>query len=445
MNIKFLEQLLDSKIYISFLKNLVNLQHTVPEVSDWLSWYNNDKDRLAEILEKIAKILLDKHYEVVYPIEMIIVPAFPFSKRPMISWSTLQNKSFDDYEVNQIKYYCSKLGNLINTLFICKNFVVIDIDAKVEKIRNLADVETRRGFHIIRYIPNYEAIEFNLGNIQGTKIVLTRDNIQLDIRSGKSFIVMYPLQARYLEFSNGLINVRSYKILSKEAFYAFKSGDITPLKATIDEVRELIQEVLERLGFDEEAKKIQLRPIERQEVTQLHDSEKGVPRKLSRYNVNFYHKIPTLRFDEFKRFVEEKKDILPVCLVKSLLENIPKGVRFFHGQFLRAILPHFVYIDDEELKKILDDWISRVGVRPSDYTRSKYLWHYFTGKLKIDDVEVKAPPFMRIPSETWTTFQTMGYCDKCPLRLSCLTLDEKGRKRLIVEYVEKILEVYLSK
>lgn len=445
MNIENLYQLLNPKNYISFIRSLPFQEDKIPDVSDWLQWYGNDKEKLSSILEKITYILMEKHYEVLYPIEMIVIPRYPFTKIPMIAWGKFQTVSFEDYEVNKLKYVCSRLGNLINASFITRNFIVIDIDCKSREVRNLADIETRRGFHIIRFLPNYECVEIRYnttsGEVVGFKVSIVKDDIHIDIYSGKNYLESHPLQSRYLEYINGTINVRSYKIISEIAYNSFKTADITPLIAKPSDVEDIIKHLLKVFGLEKEANSLKIIPLEKQPVIDNKITNGvGIPKKTSSYNIYYYSKVSSLNYSEFKKIVEKYKHLFPTCLVKSLFDNIPKGLRFFHGQFLRALLPHFVYINEEGLKEILNDWYSRCCKTKSDLTKAKYLWLYYTGKLNIESEIIRVASFLKIPEETWSTFQSLGYCNSCILKETCLKQDLKNRKKFIINYITHTLE-----
>ena len=448
MSFEFLETLLNRKNYIKFLRSLPfqkvkrdnNEEFLFPEIEEWLTWFNNDSHELSKVLEEIAEKLLDKHYEVIYPIESIIIPRYPFSKKPMISWQEFQFKPFTDYQVNKLKYICSRLGNLINTYYIPRHLIVIDFDKKIDVARKYADVETRRGFHIIRYIEKYEAIETKIGETSGFRVGLQIGDIHIDIISGNLYLVSHPLQSRYLEFDGKKVNVRNFKLLSKEAYYCFKSGDWTPLKASVQEIEELIKTILKELNANEIVDKIQLKPHEKIEITTTDVSaSSGIPKKESRYNQNPSLKISTLIYNEFKEKLRKYINYLPICLKKALFETVPEGTRFFHGQFLRAILPYFVYLDDQTIYDVINDCFSRWGKKRSDYTKIKYYWLYFTGKLKVDDKVIRTASNLKLRSEVWSCFYSLGYCNECILRDRCLKLSNSERKKLIIDYIRKIL------
>jgi len=444
MNISQLEDLLNPQQYFSFLKSLIKHRDRIEDVNTWLEWYKGDENKLQNILERIGKILMEKHYEVLYPIELIPVPRYPFTKRPIIAWSELQDKPFSDFEVNKLKYICGKLGNLINAGFITRHIIVIDVEHKDSFLRKIADVETRRGFHIIRYLDKYECVELRVGEsskeVSGLKISFVKNSIHIDVFSGKYYLASHPLQSRWLEYDGKVINVRSYKIVSNEAYYSFRSADFTPLKASPSEIEDLLKTILKQYGFDYEARTLKVIPLEKTPTVSGNlDTGAGTPKKESHYNTKFYSKLSPFNYNEFKEMLLKVSNLLPTCLKNALFSNIPKGVRFFHGCLLRCIVPHFVFLDDKNLQALINDWYSRCGRTKSDLTRAKYLWIYYTGKLTIDNVKVRAPSFMNVPSEAWSTFMTLGYCNNCLIKDTCLTLKPRERKKMLIKYIEDLI------
>jgi len=459
-SLKLLESLLDPNRYILFLKTIHKLRDKVPEVEDWLAFFNNDVIEFERTFEQIARSLLARKQEVLYPPQVIPIPCYPFTKRPMIQWLELQAREPTDEPVIDIRYYCARLGNLINVAFLTKRFIVIDVDTKNEELRRIADVETRRGLHIIRFLDKYQAVKIKLilrlgdrtYKEEGFKVVLysgvekTRpdETPVADIRSGPFFYVMYPVQTRYLVFEQTpqgrKVTVKAYKLISNVAYNAFKSADLEPIRASLNEIEQLIQKVVEIMLPNVKIERIELEPYENVPFQELNLSEgTGVPKRESKYNQNPRSLPGLLTFEQFKAIIERHKEIAPVCLYKCLFESLPRGVKFFHGQFLRAILPYFVKLDEEELKKVIEDWCIRNADKKSDWTRVKYYWLYFTGKLNIDGKVYRVASHLIPNSDSFTTFEQLGYCERCILKSQCLGKNPRERFKLILHHVEQII------
>jgi len=82
-----LEQLLIRDNYIRLIQDIVKGRAYVDEYDDWLK--HVDRKTLEQALTTIADILWKQHSDIVYPQEIIVVPRYPFSKTPMITWSGL--------------------------------------------------------------------------------------------------------------------------------------------------------------------------------------------------------------------------------------------------------------------------------------------------------------------------------------------------------------------
>ena len=431
-----LKQLLNPSKYIQFLYDIVDGKYPVNEALEWIDWFNGNRDELKKVLATIAKILFKKHYTVLYPIEMIVVPRYPFTKQPMVGWKELQGKDFGDQKVNELKEACSKLGNLINVGFLLRNFVLVDIDSKDIGKSIEVDIETRRGYHKIFYIDGFPAVKMKLGKNVGFKLSINCLGVKVDIISGSSFLGSHPLQSRYLEYKDEKINVRSYKIVSKDADIAFRSADLTLLKATVDDVKDYISRLMKALGCEGYCKQIELQGVEKEEeVKELPD----VNPKLSRFNVNPVKVLPSFDYKEFKDMLKDKLSILPTCLRIALFGTIEKGHRWFHLRLLTAVLPFFVSMDKLNIEAMVNDFASRTNSTRSDVRKWLYDIKYFTGRLILDNQEIIVPSKLGVPAEAWSDFETLGYCDNCPLAPSCRRLKGSMKRRLIVAYIAKIL------
>ncbi len=431
-----LEELLNNKRYIQFLKDIAGGKYFVKEIEDLKEELNLDSKRLEKVLTVIGKRLLQKHYTVLYPVEMIVIPRYPFSKRPLIEWKPLQMKDYGDAGVTKIKEITGRLGNLINCGFLLRNFVLIDVDSSNIPAKVEFDIKTRRGYHKLFYIPKYKIVEFTLDNVRGVHIKIKCNDVEIELMSGSGQLGSHPLQSRYLEISNGKVNVRSYKILSKRAEYSFRSADLTPLESSIDDVRAFLEELLRKLGCEEKLRQLELVPKEEEEIST--DITNVNPRE-SRFNVNRLTIVGGLSYGEFKKILEPKQSLLPVCFKKALYDNIDKGHRYFHLRLLVAILPYFVALDEKNIEELVSDFAERTNSTRGEIREWVYHSKYFTGKMKLDEKELHVPSKLGVPSEAWSDFRELGYCSVFPFRESCSRLEGSKRRRLIVEYIENLM------
>ena len=425
--------------YIDLLKKLVTLEiytKDFEDVLDQLKQYHKDPQQvLLRSLIYVAHQFWKNRKDVIYPIEMIIVPRYPFTKRPMIEWKFLQDKSPKDYEVNKIKYYCSKYGKLINVGFLLKNFVLIDVEGKVEGLEKMFDIETKRGYHKLFYLPKHEALKFKFLKSSGYWITIPAGKIKIEVMSGKSHLGSYPIQSRYILVENGSISVKCYKILSKEMDIVVKSADLTPIESKPLDVKDFLIQLALELGYEDLKKRIEQEfevvAVEKQsEPIELKESEPDV----SRFNENYIPCMGSLSYEEFRKKLEEKRKLLPECVKYVFLESVPEGERYICLRFAVSILPFFVLLDKEELEKVAIEFASRYGFKHARL----YYWEYFSGKLTLefDDLQINVFTASRIynAGEIYSYFKAKGICDRCIYRDSCT------KKRMwIVKTLEKVL------
>ena len=428
-----LKNLLNFENYLRLLDDIADGRVDVPEYGEWLEWFGGDKEKLKKVFREIARKLKDRNHDIIYPLETIVVPRYPFSKKPMIGWHELQDRDFKDSLVNEIKYYSSRLGKLINTAVIMKHFILIDIDKKIAELRKIADVETRRGYHIIRYIPDYEAIRIN----DAYSYTINVGSFNIEIKSGKGFLWSYPPQSRYLEYRNGVVNVRVYKILSKDLRYAIGSGDLSLIKARVDDIPEILRQVLEPLGLGEYVKRLSFKGVEKQESVQA--SVPKVNPKESRFNALPMMLVGFLDYEEFKKALAKHLKALPVCLREALFGFPQEGSRYFHLRLLLAVAPFFVVLNEKNLRALVEDYASRTAKRPSEVREWAYYAKYFTGKAVVNDETIHVASRLGVPEEAWSYFETSGYCDKCPLKPICLGKPSSLKRKAIVEYIVHLL------
>jgi len=130
---------------------------------------------------------------------------------------------------------------------------------------------------------------------------------------------------------------------------------------------------------------------------------------------------------------------IPTCIKNSLFGNIRKGYRYFHLRFLLAILPFFITLDKIGIKELVKDFAMRTDSKRSEVREWTYYTKYFTARVYMNDQEAVAPSKLGVPSESWSTFETLRYCDTCTLKDQCLKLSLKQRRKLLVDYLAEIL------
>lgn len=433
-------RLLDRGAYLEFIEGLGEGRYPVREVEEARESSRLPKREFSKVLVYIARQLLEKHYTVLYPVEMIVVPRYPFSKQPLISWRELQSKDYADPEVARIKYASSRLGNLVNAGFLLRNFVLVDIDSKGSVKPEYADVETRRGYHRLFYMPRYRRVDFEFGGTKGGKVTLQCGGVNVELSSGSTFLGSHPLQSRYIEVSNGKVSVRSYKLVSRRAELAFRSSDLTPLESTLEDLKGYLELLFSELGCSSLPGKVTVVPRESEDVSP------GLPPvnpKESRFNALSMRLVGGLPYGMFKEALASKRDMLPVCLRQSLYGRVERGYRYLHLRLLASVLPFFVSMREESIEELIEDWSSRTSSTSGEVRQWLYTIKYFTGKISVDGREVYTPSLLGAPSESWSAFESLGYCRECPLRESCLKLGGSGRRKLIVEYVSKLAGVAL--
>jgi len=434
-----LRHLLDKESYLKFLEDLAYGKYPVYEVEDWVNWFGGNRRKLAGILRSIGRILLKNHRTVLYPLDIVPVPRYPFTKQPMIKWSDLQKKDPNDQEVLELKELCARLGNLINVGFVLRRFVLIDIDGKPDKIRPYVHIETKRGYHILLYTPKHECLGFSLGGAVSDKLVVKCNNISVEIMSGPRFLGSYPLQSRYLEFTNGKVNVRSYKIIQTDVDYAFRSADLTLLERSIDEVRDTIELILCELGCQDLAERIKIEELDPNKVLSSTDT---VSAPASRFNASAINLLGGMSYSEFKDVLSRFYDLLPRCFRHALFGEISKGHRWYHLRLLISVIPYFVALDNHNLEEMLNDFAARTKSSRGDLRKWLYDTKYFAGKTSLEDKEILVPSKLGIPEEAWQDFEFLGHCQYCPLRDRCLGRKGSERRRQIVKYIETLIQSY---
>lgn len=435
--IKNLERLLNKENYLNFMERLGKGEIEVPDFLDLQKEVGLSPERFGKVMRYIGKVLWDNHKTVIYPLEMIVIPRFPFTKIPMIKWGSFKEKKIGDYEVEKIKDISSNLGNLINSGFLLRNFVLIDIDTNNLPKRVEVDTKSKRGYHKLFYLPEFDSLLFSLGSEIGSKVVLNCNKVRIEVMSGSNYLGSYPPQSRFLYIENGKINVGIYQILSRDLKITIESTDLSLLKSRVNDVKEYIDSLLKEFGCDNLCKTLSLKPIEKEPKN--FDLPNVNPKK-SKFNEHSFFVIPSFSYKEFKELMIKEKENLPYCLRQSLFSEIKKGHRYFHLRFLIGILPFFVYFNKENVKEIIKDFGERTKSKQSEIRQWLYHFKYFSGEGQIDGKELRLPSLYGVPEETWSDFQSLKYCETCLLRKSCLEKKGKEKRNLIVNFLYHLIE-----
>ncbi len=406
----------------------------------------------------IARRLLSRRRDVVYPIELVVVPRYIFTKVPMIEWRNLQRKSVTDSEVVDVKYRCSKLGCLINVGFVLRNFVLIDVECYDENVRSklrasgLFDVETRRGFHKYFYLPDAVSIAVGQRTPKGeswtTKKVLDYRNllgIKIEVMSGYRYLGSYPPQSRYLVFSNNTVSVKCYRVLSKEFQHVVDVGDLTEIAVKdVDYIHEFLCNIARVIGDEGVAKQIKTTlSIRRVESDEEYEKIQGIalsdvkPRE-DEVNLGF---VGTLTYDEFKELLSKAKHVLPPCIVKCFLGEVEEGYRYAMCRLACVVAPALVYLDEQNLEKMIVDFAERYGFRkPRDY-----YWKYFTAEDK--ELGVRSLSAVKVPKDVFEMVRQYVRCDEeCMYRDVCYMYNlyvrgiEAGKPlfKIVAEVIESV-------
>jgi len=432
-----LNRLLNKEEYLKLLYGLGSGKIPVIEYSDWLKAWGKDSESLGKALVAVGRALLANQQTILYPLQLIVVPRYPFSKEPMIQWRSLQLKDPNDIEVTRLKEICGRLANLINVGFILRGFILVDIDGGIGQYSNDLDIKTRRGFHKIFYIDNVPGIEITFSGVDAKnytpKWKLQVGNINIEIMSGPFYLGSHPLQSRYLEISNGKINVLRYKCISKECEYAFRSADLSTITYKTSEAIDWIRGFLNKLGLENYSKNLKYRELT---VDRVNMIVKDTTPRNSRFNENHSYTMGGLDYTEFKDILAKQAGLIPNCIKRALYEQLVEGERYCLGRLLAAVTPFFIYVVKGNLENMAKDFAERSGFKDA----KTYYWKYFMGTLKIGDEEVGNPSLLGVPKECWEFFKEAGYCETCPLYESCSKLNSGQKRQLIVDHITGVIE-----
>lgn len=430
---------LSKETIVDFLLGKTVSSAPIPEYEELYLMLGKDIRKIRYLFKVIYRELIKKYYKVVYPLDMVVIPRYPFTKRPLISWYGLQKLEPYDPQVVRIKKKCSLLGNLINVGFLLRGYVLIDIDYDKEKVPNevkrLAHIETKEGYHILFKLKEGIGLRFRHGNIESFKKVFRVSGGQIEVMSGVWYLGSHPLQSRYLLIDEGRLSVKSYKILKKPIYNAFKVGDLTIFKSDLGEVIETLKVLLEAFESKEQLSKLELRLVK--SIEEVKDLSVNIDVGVSRFNVSPKTVLGGLPIKEFKEILKGREGVLPKCFKEALFGYPPEGTRWFHLRLLVATLPFFVRLSDSEVEELARDFQERVGKRPSELREWVYTIKYYTGITG----GLRTPSRYGLPIEAWDTFIALGYCNECPLRERCTKLPPSKRRYEIISYLMSLLKV----
>jgi len=421
----------------------------IEEILSLIEEHKLSKEFVANELLEICKCI-SKHYRrFAYPIQIIPIPAYKFTKRPMISWEEFQDVDPEDRKAIQLRYVCSLLGQFINVLFPLRNFVHIDVDFQTPEQKELIksrfsdgfqdffDVETRRGFHKFFYTPEYYAVGFawriHVYKEDGTveekltdysfwlTIHLPDSKAKLDIRSSPKFLAVFPEQSHYLIFDGKELFARKYRCISGDCAKFSMVADVTPLQAKLEDIKNFIVKTVARLypSFVEKVKKdLVLKGFTKEEFYEIWNrvQEKIPSKKKGIENIEYITVIGNLSYSQFKHLLRRFKEKLPNCVRKTFLEKVPKGYCYGLARLACTIIPWFVHIDSKELIKIAQDFAERFESFKKPRT---YYWNYFMFSLPPKEDKVGYPSIYGIDSTTFQLFKDFVECDKCEYRNEC--------------------------
>jgi len=431
-----IEKLLSKENYINLIRMMAQGKVFVEEIEELLKYVSGNRTKLEALLVALSKRLLDINKPVIYPIETIVVPRYPFSKKPLIEWGKLKDRSYNDPEVNRVKDISSRLGAAINSAFIGRNFVLVDIDSENLPKDLEMDVKTRRGYHKIFYIPKYPAVMFKLGGNPSTKYKVKCGDIDIELISGSNYLISNPIQSRYIVYADSKFHIYRYKILSKRAEICFNSADLTPIYADIEDVKAFLQDLFNKLGCEGYSKVLEVVGLEKENFS---NDIPMVRAKESKFNNNAMSLVGGLDYTEFKNSLQSKAEMLPTCLRQALFGGIDKGHRYFHLRFLLAVLPFFVEMNNNNIEIFIKDFAERTSSTPGEVRSWLYNTYYFTGKISIEGNDIRTPSLLGVPNEAWTDFEGLGYCNDCVFKDNCKNSSGSDRRKQIVSYITQIL------
>ena len=359
-----------------------------------------------------------------YPEELKIVPLYKFTKIPIVKWSHLQNKPYNDPEVVKLKISAGKLGKLINTAMVLDGILVIDLDSdrgkdSVQQLSRYFDWETRRGFHKIFVLKDAKTALFRFGQAKAlgkTQIHIPELNARLEIKSGANFLSTYPYQSHYLIIDSKKqdILIRRYEPLSLCAKKIVFANDLTCAIASPDEIKEHIYRIIETVN-PALAKSVKNNfTIEPKKDSDISTDEinVSVPRNESK-SLNLYG---TLSYEEFKQFLESRFYKLPNCIKIAFFDSVEEGYGFAFALLAAKVFPFFVRGTEEEVAKVAKDFASRFR---SFKGAKLYYWYYYGFGSKPSKEKVGTPTAIDIPDEIYEMLYSKSSCEMCLYKQIC--------------------------
>ena len=390
---------------------------------------------LEEIAEELAKLYRPCNF----PFEVIVIPAIKFTKKPLVDWKSLQVKDPLDVEVMEMRRICCKLGIMVNHLYMTKGFVHIDLDfedpslkAKYrEKLSKLFDIETRRGFHKVFYLPNMEGAVFKYKrkerceedeskcyvHVFRTTIHIPEVNAKLDIKSTRRYLAMFPEHSHYLIVENERLYARKYRCLNNACMQFAYSTSVELLKAKVDEIKQFIINVLSIFN-DQLAKSVEgMLFIETIDKNRYAELEKivGNEKILEDRSITSPY-ISFLKFDQLINILKRHINELPNCIKAGLFSRVEKGYCYGVARILASILSHLVYPSLEEVEKIAEYCAERFESFKKPRT---YYWLYFMFSKKPREGELGRPSLYGVEKDTYMLVVDYIECEKCRYKDIC--------------------------
>ena len=459
----------------------MNEEEMPKEFQDLIDGFKLDKEFVRNELLTICKIMIKKYRRFAYPLEIIPIPCYKFTKRPLIKWEEVQDLDPNDRKAIELRYVCSILGNYINVLIPLRHMVHIDLDfesvEQKERIKNkfedqfqeFFDVETRRGFHKFFYIPDYYAVGFawkiyvkkpddtveeKLSQWKFWQTIhLPSVGAKLDIRSSPKFLAIYPEQSHYLIYDGKELRAFKYRCISGDCAKFVLVADISSIKASVEEVKDFILKVIKRLEpnlYEKVRKDLVLKGFTKEEFEDVYKQiQHTKPKKFdSLEEVEYIPIIGNLSYKQFKQVLDAIKFKLPRCVQITFFEKIPKGFCYAFARLACTIIPFFVHVDRKELEEIVIDFYERAE---SFKTPKTYYWEYFMFGIPPEADKIGFPSPYGIGCEVFEIIKEHARCDECSWNYQCYYYNkcinrvEQGLKvrEIIAQIIPKELIEYV--
>ena len=429
----------------------------------------SDEDLIDDLYEKSVKLLkedypylsklIDKEIDILFKslkkvrrnvgfaLEVIPIPFYKFTKRPLIKWSDVQKLDSNNIQTLKLRHVCSRLGNLLNYAYVLHNFVVIDIDIvypKVEKLSdyikirkfiqekkreilekcgNIFDIETRRGFQKIFYLKNGYALA-TLYKRSDSKAIVFWTNInlpesfcKLEIRTGGRFLAIYPEASHYLDVENGKLVAKKWKVISNSARQFVYANIVDTLEASVDEIRDFILKVLECLDinvYKSLSKVLEFKAVNKEEYFNYIEKFKLPEKNNNSKNINYT--IATLDFKEFISILRRIKNKLPNCVYKIFFEGVKSGYCYFMGRLLCTFLFKLVKPTVENVEEVSNYFVDLFESFKKPRT---YYYYYYCFSLCPNLYNIGYPTTFNIGQDVYEVVREYSKCDECKYRDVC--------------------------